>query len=318
MAPPSSKPKPSLVMPHRGSTTIVTARRTTTPPAWSSSTRSSTACAFIQPPRARGLVRDRRRPRRVTSERSVREIRAERARTLHHQRDERHGWEAARGPADARGCGRVLRARPALCPATRPLRVPDSLELVAGQHPVHPRRDRQHRGRGACSSSTSSCIERRCSTTDHLARTLRPHRRRWHGDVVPAVRSGRGEVRAQCIRTRSRSIARLVMATKGARRLFERSVVSHRLPRSPSAGSAVAYGTEHAVPTPGSRRRRARSGGGTSQWTTVGYGDIVPKTTTGRVRRRHDHVHRRRGARPRLRSARELFRLDPSTAGNHR
>ena len=77
-------------------------------------------------------------------------------------------------------------------------------------------------------------------------------------------------------------LARLVMATRGARRLFE------RLGRVAAAaggvvviGSLVAYHAEH--PT----NPEFATVGDALWWgivtlTTVGYGDIVPKTTTGR------------------------------------
>jgi voltage-gated potassium channel len=77
-------------------------------------------------------------------------------------------------------------------------------------------------------------------------------------------------------------LARLVMATRGARRLFERL---GRVVAAAAAivllGSLVAYHAEH--PT----NPQFATVGDSLWWgivtlTTVGYGDIVPKTTTGR------------------------------------
>jgi voltage-gated potassium channel len=78
-------------------------------------------------------------------------------------------------------------------------------------------------------------------------------------------------------------VARLAMATRGARRLFERlgrvAVVAGGVV---VLGAAVAYRAEHAT-NPG-----FATFGDALWWaivtlTTVGYGDIVPKTTAGRV-----------------------------------
>ncbi len=78
-------------------------------------------------------------------------------------------------------------------------------------------------------------------------------------------------------------LSRVVMATRGARRLFERlgrvAVVAAVVL---VVGAAVAYRAEHAT-NPGFATY------GDALWwaivtlTTVGYGDIVPKTTAGRV-----------------------------------
>jgi voltage-gated potassium channel len=77
-------------------------------------------------------------------------------------------------------------------------------------------------------------------------------------------------------------LARLVMATRGARRLFE------RLGRVVAAaagivliGSLVAYHAEHPT-NPGFATVGDSLWWGIVTLTTVGYGDIVPKTATGR------------------------------------
>jgi voltage-gated potassium channel len=78
-------------------------------------------------------------------------------------------------------------------------------------------------------------------------------------------------------------VARLVMATRGARRLFERlGYVFLVAIGVVFVGGEVAYHAEHAS-NPG-----FATFGDALWWaivtlTTVGYGDIVPKTTTGRI-----------------------------------
>jgi voltage-gated potassium channel len=77
-------------------------------------------------------------------------------------------------------------------------------------------------------------------------------------------------------------LARLVMATRGARRLFERlGRVALLAGGVVVIGSPVAYHAEHPV------NPEFATVGDALWWgivtlTTVGYGDIVPKTTTGR------------------------------------
>jgi len=78
-------------------------------------------------------------------------------------------------------------------------------------------------------------------------------------------------------------LSRVVMATRGARRLFERlGRVALVAVAVVFVGAAVAFRAEHAT-NPGFATY------GDALWwaivtlTTVGYGDIVPKTTAGRV-----------------------------------
>ena len=78
-------------------------------------------------------------------------------------------------------------------------------------------------------------------------------------------------------------VARLLMATRGARRLFERlGSVALVAVAVVIVGAAVGYRAEHAT-NPG-----FATFGDALWWaivtlTTVGYGDIVPKTTAGRA-----------------------------------
>jgi voltage-gated potassium channel len=77
-------------------------------------------------------------------------------------------------------------------------------------------------------------------------------------------------------------LARLVMATRGARRLFERlGRVALMAGGVLVIGSLVAYHAEHPV-NPEFATVGDALWWGTVTLTTVGYGDIVPKTTTGR------------------------------------
>ena len=78
-------------------------------------------------------------------------------------------------------------------------------------------------------------------------------------------------------------VARVAMATKGARRLFERlGAVALVAVGVVVVGAAVAYRAEHAT------NPEFKTFGDALWWaivtlTTVGYGDIVPVTTAGRV-----------------------------------
>ncbi len=76
-------------------------------------------------------------------------------------------------------------------------------------------------------------------------------------------------------------LARLAMATKGSRRLFDRlgriAVVAGGVLVT---GSLVAYYAEHPA-NPGFATVGDALRWGIVTLTTVGYGDIVPKTSTG-------------------------------------
>ena len=78
-------------------------------------------------------------------------------------------------------------------------------------------------------------------------------------------------------------VARVVMATRGARRLFERlGAVALVAAGVVIVGAAVGYRAEHAT------NPEFKTFGDALWWaivtlTTVGYGDVVPETTAGRV-----------------------------------
>ena len=95
--------------------------------------------------------------------------------------------------------------------------------------------------------------------------------------LLPGAQAGRFVVLLRLAR-----LARLAMATKGSRRLFDRlgqvAVVAGGVVL---IGSLVAYHAEHAT------NHEFATVGDALWWgivtlTTVGYGDIVPQTTTGR------------------------------------
>ena len=95
--------------------------------------------------------------------------------------------------------------------------------------------------------------------------------------LIPGAQAGQFVVLLRLAR-----LARLVMATRGARRLFERlGRVALLAGGVVVIGSLVAYHAEHPV------NPEFATVGDAMWWgivtlTTVGYGDIVPQTTTGR------------------------------------
>jgi voltage-gated potassium channel len=95
--------------------------------------------------------------------------------------------------------------------------------------------------------------------------------------LVPGAQAGQFVVLLRLAR-----LARLLMATKGARRLFERlGRVAALAGGVVVLGSLVAYHAEHPT-NPGFATIGDALWWGIVTLTTVGYGDIVPKTATGR------------------------------------
>jgi voltage-gated potassium channel len=95
--------------------------------------------------------------------------------------------------------------------------------------------------------------------------------------LLPGAQAGQFVVLLRLAR-----LARLVMATKGARRLFERlGGVAAAAIGIVVVGSLVAYHAEHPA-NPGFATVGDAFWWGIVTLTTVGYGDVVPKTETGR------------------------------------
>ena len=95
--------------------------------------------------------------------------------------------------------------------------------------------------------------------------------------LIPGAQAGQFVVLLRLAR-----LARLLMATRGARRLIQRlGRVALAAGGVVVAGSLVAYHAEHPT-NPGFATVGDSLWWGIVTLTTVGYGDIVPKTTTGR------------------------------------
>jgi voltage-gated potassium channel len=95
--------------------------------------------------------------------------------------------------------------------------------------------------------------------------------------LIPGAQAGQFVVLLRLAR-----LARLVMATRGARRLFERlGRVAALAAGVVVVGSLVAFHAEHPT-NPGFATIGDALWWGIVTLTTVGYGDVVPKTETGR------------------------------------